>query len=46
MNEKLSSLFDNELEDIEIDELLIKSSKQKTMLLILYRSQTIETKLS
>ena len=29
MNEKLSSLLDNELEDTEIDELLIKSSKQK-----------------
>jgi hypothetical protein len=29
MNEKLSSLFDNELEGSEIDELLIKSSKQK-----------------
>jgi len=29
MNEKLSSLFDNELESHEIDELLIKSNKQK-----------------
>ena len=29
MNEKLSSLFDNELESNEIDELLIQSSKQK-----------------
>ena len=29
MNEKLSSLFDNELETHEIDELLIKSNKQK-----------------
>ena len=29
MNEKLSSLFDNELESHEIDELLIQSSKQK-----------------
>ena len=29
MNEKLSSLFDNELESHEIDELLIHSSKQK-----------------
>ena len=29
MNEKLSSLFDNELESHEIDELLIQSNKQK-----------------
>ena len=29
MNEKLSSLFDNELENHEIDDLLIRSSKQK-----------------
>ena len=29
MNEKLSSLFDNELEGHEIDELLIQSNKQK-----------------
>ena len=29
MNEKLSSLFDNELENHEIDELLIQSNKQK-----------------
>jgi hypothetical protein len=29
MNEKLSSLFDNELEDHEIDEILIQSNKQK-----------------
>ena len=29
MNEKLSSLFDNELESHEIDEFLIKSNKQK-----------------
>ena len=29
MNEKLSSLFDNELESHEIDDLLIRSSKQK-----------------
>jgi len=28
MNEKLSSLFDNELEDYEIDELLVLSNKQ------------------
>ena len=29
MNEKLSSMFDNELEGHEIDELLIQSNKQK-----------------
>ena len=29
MNEKLSSLFDNELESHEIDELLMQSNKQK-----------------
>ena len=29
MNEKLSSLFDNELESHEIDEVLIQSNKQK-----------------
>ena len=29
MNEKLSSLFDNELENHEIDDFLIRSSKQK-----------------
>lgn len=29
MNEKLSSLFDNELDDHEIDKLLIQSGKQK-----------------
>ena len=29
MNEKLSSLFDNELESHEIDELLIQSNRQK-----------------
>ena len=33
MNEKLSSLFDNELDDHEIDKLLIQSGKQKKILI-------------